>query len=465
MDIKEHYDMLVIGSGPAGKRAVVQAAKLGKHAGIIEREQQVGGVSVHTGTIPSKTLRETALYLSGFRQRTFYGNSFRLKDDLCAEDLFKRVDMTRQYEVQVMENQFYRNGANVIQGSASFVDEHTIKVDHYGEESFYSADNILIATGTHPFRPDNIPFDGKVVVDSDEILNIDTIPRSLAVIGAGVIGIEYATIFSALDTQITVIDVKEKFLEFIDKEIVDELEHEMRSTGATFCLGDTVQNIRIDDDMVTTELASGRTVVTEMVLYASGRSGTVEGLSLNTIELEADKRGRIAVNDHYQTSIPHIYAAGDVIGFPALAATSMEQGRHAACHAFDVKVDNKPQNFPYGIYSVPEVSMVGMTEQEVKSKGISYEVGVARFAETSRGLISGRTDGMLKMIFSTEDGKLLGVHIIGEGATELIHIGQAVFTLGAGIDYFIESTFNYPTLAEAYKIAALNAWNRMSARQ
>lgn len=465
MGVKEHFDMLVIGSGPAGKRAVVQAAKLGKHAAVVERAQQVGGVSVHTGTIPSKTLRETALYLSGFRQRTFYGNSFRLKDDLCAEDLFRRVDMTRQYEVKVMENQFYRNGAKVLHGCASFIDKHTVMVDDCGQQAIYTADYILIATGTHPYRPPNIPFNGKNVVDSDEILNIQEIPRSLAVIGAGVIGIEYATIFAALDTQITVIDVREKFLEFIDKEIVDELEHDMRSAGATFCLGDSVGEIVVNsDETVTIKLNSGRTVVTEMVLFTSGRAGTVDGLNLENIGLEADKRGRIAVNSHYQTSIPNVYAAGDIIGFPALAATSMEQGRHAACHAFGLKVDNEPKNFPYGIYSVPEVSMVGMTEQQVKQQGLRYEVGVARFAETSRGLIGGRTDGMLKMIFSTADGKLLGVHIIGEGATELIHIGQAILTLEKGINYFTETTFNYPTLAEAYKIAALNAWNRMSAR-
>ncbi|MFK7794144.1 MAG: Si-specific NAD(P)(+) transhydrogenase [Gammaproteobacteria bacterium] len=466
MDVKNHYDMLVIGSGPAGKRAVVQAAKLGKKAAVIERAEQVGGVSVHTGTIPSKTLRETALYLSGFRQRTFYGNSFRLKEDLCAEDLFKRVDMTRQYEVQVMENQFYRNGANVIQGSAAFLDQHTVQVTNCGNVDTYTADFILIATGTHPFRPEHIPFDGCNVVDSDEILNIKEIPRSLAVIGAGVIGIEYATIFAALDAQITVIDIKEKFLEFIDKEIVDELEHEMRSSGATFCLGDSVDEITIDGaGQVTTKLTSGRTVVTDVVLFASGRTGTIQDLQLENAGLTADKRGRISINENYQTDVSNIYAAGDVVGFPALAATSMEQGRHATCHAFHVKVDNKPRNFPYGIYSVPEVSMVGMTEQEVKAEGIAYEVGIARFGETSRGLISGRTEGMLKMIFSIDNGKLLGVHIIGEGATELIHIGQAIFTLEQGIDYFIETTFNYPTLAEAYKIAALNAWNRMSARQ
>ena len=461
MDVKNHYDMLVIGSGPAGKRAVVQAAKLGKKAAVIERAEQVGGVSVHTGTIPSKTLRETALYLSGFRQRTFYGNSFRLKEDLCAEDLFKRVDMTRQHEVQVMENQFYRNGANVIKGSASFVDNHTVQVTNGIHVETYSADYILIATGTHPFRPENIPFDGCNVVDSDEILNIKEIPRSLAVIGAGVIGIEYATIFAALDTQIAVIDVNEKFLEFIDKEIVDELEHEMRSAGATFCLGDSVEEINVSEaGQVTTKLKSGRTVVTDVVLFASGRSGTIDGLNLENAGLKADSRGRINVDEDYKTDVTNIYAAGDIVGFPALAATSMEQGRHATCHAFGVKVDNKPRNFPYGIYSVPEVSMVGMTEQEVKAKGIAYEVGVARFSETSRGLISGRTEGMLKMIFSIDTGKLLGVHIIGEGATELIHIGQAIFTLEQGIDYFIETTFNYPTLAEAYKIAALNAWNK-----
>ena len=464
MGIKNHYDMLVIGSGPAGKRAVVQAAKLGKKAAIIERAEQIGGVSVHTGTIPSKTLREASLYLSGWRQRAFYGSSYRLKEDLCAEDLLKRVDITCQYEVQVMESQFYRNGANIIHGTASFVDDHTIQVMDAGGVDTYSADYILIATGTHPYRPAHIPFDGKHVIDSDEILNINEIPRSLAVIGAGVIGIEYATIFAALDTQITVIDMKENFLEFIDKEIVNELEHKMRNSGAAFCLGDEVSEMTINDKgQVITKLSSGRTVITDVVLYASGRAGSVEDLNLDNAGLSADKRGRISVNTDYQTEISHIYAAGDIVGFPALAATSMEQGRHAACHAFKVKVDNKPRNFPYGIYSVPEVSMVGKTEQEVKSEGIAYEVGVARFSETSRGLISGRTEGLLKLLFSTEDKKLLGVHIIGEGATELIHIGQAVYTMEQGIDYFIETTFNYPTLAEAYKIAALNAWNRMSA--
>lgn len=466
MENTKHFDMIIIGSGPAGKRAAVQAAKLGKNVVIIERSKQVGGVSVHTGTIPSKTLREAALYLSGWRQRSFYGSSYRLKEDLCADDLLKRVDMTRQHEVEVMEHQFHRNGANVLYGEASFVSENEIKVVHEGKESLYTADYILIATGTKPFRPESIPFDGCNILDSDEILKINQIPRSLTVIGAGVIGIEYATIFSALDTQITVVDVRENILDFIDNEIVDELVHHMRNCGVTFCLGDTVESMTKDDQgHVITTLASGRTIMTDSVLYTSGRTGCVDTLHLENAGLSADKRGRIEVNDHYQTEVPHIYAAGDIIGFPALAATSMDQGRHAACHAFGMPVGNQPKNYPYGIYSVPEVSMVGMTEQELKAKGITYEVGIARFSETSRGLISGRHEGMLKMLFAIDDGKLLGVHIIGEGATELVHIGQAIYTLDQGIEYFVESTFNYPTLGEAYKIAALNAWNRMSVRK
>ena len=409
-------------------------------------------------------MREAALYLSGWRQRAFYGSTYRLKQDLCAQDLLRRVDMTRQYEVEVMQHQFYRNGANVIHGTASFVDQHTIKVISTEFENLYSADYILIATGTQPYRAKDIPFDGCNIVDSDEILSIDHIPRSLTVIGAGVIGVEYATIFSALDTKITLIDARENILDFVDREIIDELIHHMRARGITLCLGEDVELVEKSDRGVKTRLASGRTVITETLLYCSGRSGCIDGLDLAQAGLSADQRGRISVNEDYQTEVEHVYAAGDVIGFPALAATSMEQGRHAACHAFNVKVDNKPKNFPYGIYSVPEVSMVGMTEQQVRAAGICYEIGLARFSETSRGLISGRHEGTLKMLFAIDDGKLLGVHIIGEGATELIHIGQAVFTLEKGIDYFIETTFNYPTLAEAYKIAALNAWNRMSVR-
>ena len=466
METSQHFDMLIIGSGPAGKRAAVQSAKLGKNVAIIERSVQVGGVSVHTGTIPSKTMREAALYLSGWRQRSIYGNTYRLKEDLCAADLIKRIDMTRQHEVDVMQHQFHRNGANVICGVASFVDQHTVMVKHEDVEEYYTADNILIATGTRPYRPNHIPFDGKTIFDSDEILNLENIPRSLTVIGAGVIGIEYATIFSALDTQVTVVDARESILDFIDKEIVDELVHHMRSCGVTFCLGETVEAMtKADNGRVITYLASGRTIATENALFSSGRTGCVSDLDLENANLVSDKRGRINVNEHYQTEVPHIYAAGDIVGFPALAATSMEQGRHAACHAFGVGVDSQPKNFPYGIYSVPEVSMVGMTEQEIREKKITYEVGIARFSETSRGLISGRHEGMLKMLFSIDDGKLLGVHVIGEGATELVHIGQAIYTLDQGIDYFLETTFNYPTLGEAYKIAALNAWNRMSVRK
>ena len=464
MSKENHFDLLVIGSGPAGKRAAIQAAKLNKNVAVIEKAPTIGGISVHTGTIPSKTLREAALYLSGWRQRTFYGRGYRVKDDVNADDLLKRVDITRQHEVDVMQDQFYRNGANVIRGNASFVDPHTLRVEHEGSASEYSADHILVAVGTHPYRPETVPFNGSTILDSDDILKLEHIPKTMTVVGAGVIGVEYATIFSALDTQVTLIDARERILEFVDKDIIDELLHQLRNRGMMMSFGDGIDRIEeTSGNKVVTHLNSSRSITSDIVLFASGRMGASETLNLANAGLEADKRGRLNVNEDYQTEVPHIYAAGDVIGFPALAATSMEQGRHAACHAFGMDVNSQPENFPYGIYSVPEISMVGLTEEEVRKEGIAYELGIAKFSETSRGLISGGREGVLKMIFSCKDRKLLGVHIIGEGATELIHIGQAVHTLGEGLDYFVETTFNYPTLAEAYKIAALNAWNRLTA--
>ncbi|MEZ5891591.1 MAG: Si-specific NAD(P)(+) transhydrogenase [Parvularculaceae bacterium] len=463
-----HYDLIVIGSGPAGRRAAIQAAKFGKRVLVVERGRRVGGVSVHTGTIPSKTLRETALNLSGWRERGFYGRSYRVKQDITADDLRVRLRMTLTHEVEVLEHQFARNQVLTLKGEAKFVSPNEIEVaKEGGEVSRYTAERYLLCVGTVPFRPDYVPFDGDCVLDSDDILDLKSLPRSIAVIGAGVIGVEYATIFSALDVHVTLIEPRDTMLDFIDKEIVADLTHQMRDRGMQLRFGAQVSKIvRHAPGRCEITLEDGRMVKANVVLFAAGRMGATPSLNLSACGLEADHRGRLTVDPMtFQTKVPHIYAAGDVIGFPSLASTSMEQGRIAACHAFSQQAHKPPEFFPYGIYAVPEISIVGLTEEEARAKGIPYECGVARFRETSRGHIMGIESGMLKMLFSLKTRKLLGCHIVGEGATELIHIGQAVLNLGGGLDYFVENTFNYPTLAEAYKVAALDAYNRMPAQK
>ena len=459
------YDMLVIGSGPAGRRAAVQSAKLGKSVLVVDKGRRLGGVSVHTGTIPSKTLRETVLNLSGWRERGFYGRSYRVKQSISAEDLIARLRKTLDHEVEVLQHQFMRNGVSNVQARAKFTGPNTASLttdkDEVSEIRFNHA---LVSVGTNPHRPGNIPFDGNRVFDSDEILDLKVLPRTLTVIGGGVIGVEYATIFSALDVPVTLIEPRDAILDFVDRELVDDFIHQMRDRGMTVRLGCAVKEVVSKPEGVETQLSDGRTVRTEMLLYAAGRSGNVGSLGLAEIGIDTDSRGRIKVNSNtFQTSVPHIYAAGDVIGFPSLASTSMEQGRVAACHAFGIPLPPAPETFPYGIYAVPEISTVGQSEEQVRASGIAYECGVARFRETSRGHIMGVNSGFLKLIFSLENRRLLGAHIVGEGATELIHIGQAVINLKGTVDFFVENTFNYPTLAEAYKIAGLDAWNRMGA--
>ncbi|KLN60583.1 pyridine nucleotide-disulfide oxidoreductase [Kiloniella spongiae] len=459
----ERYELVVIGSGPSGRRAAVQAAKWNKRVLVIEKSPAIGGVSVHTGTLPSKTLRETVLNLSGWRERTFYGRSYRVKDNITAGDLLERLHMTLQHEVDNLEHQFVRNKVDWIQGLAHFVDPNTLEiVDDDGEITSVHGDKILIATGTQPHRPDYIPFDGETIIDSDEIIDLKTLPRSLAVIGAGVIGIEYATIFSALDVAVTVIEPRETMLDFIDRELIAEFTHLLRQQNVTFRFGqgvEAIDKVEGGGNMITLE--NKRIVKADMVLFSAGRMGATDKLSLDKAGIKADHRNRIQVNENFQTEVDHIYAAGDVIGFPSLASTSMEQGRIVACHAFEQDAYDAPEYFPYGIYSVPEMSTVGMSEEEVQQRGIPYECGVCHFHETARGQIMGLSHGMMKMIFSLKTRRLLGVHIVGEGATELIHIGQAVLNLKGTLEYFVENTFNYPTLAEAYKVAALDAWNRM----
>jgi NAD(P) transhydrogenase len=458
------YDFIVIGSGPAGRRAAIQAAKVGKSVLVVEKGRRVGGVSVHTGTIPSKTLRETVLNLTGWRERGFYGSAYRVKKDIQAADLMARLHITLDHEVDVLEHQFARNGVNHVIGTARFLDPHRVEVTAEGHDTHvFEAEKFLIAVGTRPFRPADVPFNGTSVLDSDEILEMPKLPRSLTVIGAGVIGVEYATIFSALDVTVALVEPRPTFLDFIDHELIGDFVHQLRDRGMTIRLGSKIERIEFERGAPVTVLEGGRRVRSEMLLYAAGRVGATDSLNLASCGMEVDARGRLKVDLRtFQTSVPHIYSAGDAIGFPSLASTAMEQGRIAACHAFGVPMPPAPEYFPYGIYSVPEISTIGMTEEEMRKRGIPYECGVARFRETSRGHIMGLNAGMLKMIFSIKTRRLLGVHIVGEGATELVHIGQAVLNLKGTLEYFIENTFNYPTLAEAYKIAALDAWNRMA---
>ncbi len=463
------YDFVVLGSGPAGRRAAIQAAKLGRSVLVVDDRARVGGVSVHTGTIPSKTLRETVLNLSGWRERGFYGASYRVKAEIGAGDLAARLGQTLEHEIAVLEHQFARNGVRTAVGSARFIGSHEIsltsEVGGRSVEEIVQAEKLLIATGTEPFRPAHIPFNATNVLDSDDFIRAPRVPRSLAVIGAGVIGLEYATIFSAMDIPVTLIEPRASFLDFLDGEIVANLTYQMRDRGIAIRLSGEVRKIAFDDGGAPIwHLADGRQVRSEIVLFTAGRMGATARLGLEACGIATDHRGRIAVDpEKYQTVVPHIYAAGDVIGFPSLASTSMEQGRTAACHAFGAASPAVGECFPFGVYAVPELSSVGLTEEQVREKGLSYEVGIARFRETSRGHIMGLDAGMLKLLIDRDTRRVLGVHIIGEGATELIHIGQAVTNLGGTIDYFIDNSFNYPTLAEAYKVAALDAWNRLSA--
>ena len=460
----EKFDFVVIGSGPAGQRGAIQAAKLGRSVLLVEQHFLVGGACVHTGTIPSKTLREAVLYLSGWRQRGFYGRSYRVKERITVEDLVQRLDITVRHEIEMLQHKMHRNYVTTRAGYAAFEDPHHVRITNgSGESEVIEAETVLLATGSRPARPASVSFDAVNVVDSDHLLQMETLPRNLVVVGAGVIGVEYASMLNALDIDVTVVDGREEILGFLDREIVDEFVHHLRDRGVQLRLGETVNSVEhIDRGRIAVHLDSGKRIRADMVLFASGRVSNTDRLALENAGLAADDRGRIEVDEHYRTPVPHIYAAGDIVGFPALASTSMEQGRHAACHAFGAPLlDIRPELFPYGIYAVPEMSVVGRTEEELKRAGIPYESGIARFRETSRGHILGLREGLLKLLFSLETEQLLGVHIVGEGATELIHIGQAVLAHGGTLDYFINAVFNYPTLAEAYKIAALDAFNKM----
>ncbi len=462
------YEWLVIGSGPAGQRAAIQAAKLRKRTALVERKAVVGGICINTGTIPSKTLREAVLYLSGYRQREIYGESYAVKQNITIADLLFRTDHVIRHEIEVIRHQLNRNGVELINAEASFVDPHTLLlrlVDCTGERRV-TAEKFLIATGSTPTQPAGIPFDAQTVFVSDEILGLKSLPRTMAVIGAGVVGCEYASIFAALGIRVTLVERGHRLLPFVDSEIIETLDYHLRENFMTLRLGETVSGLEAHENgngrHVKINLASGKQIIVEKALYSIGRSGATPSLNLAAAGLEGDERGRLKVNENYQTSVPHIYAAGDVIGFPSLASTSMEQGRLAACHAFGVPASSAPALFPYGIYTIPEISYVGRNEEELTQQNVPYEVGKAHYREIARGQIIGDVVGMLKLIFHRETRELLGVHIIGESASELVHIGQAVLTFGGTIDYFVNNVFNYPTLAECYKNAALDGINRLA---
>lgn len=458
------YDLICIGSGPAGQRAAVQAAKLGKRVVVIERQRFVGGVCVDKGTIPSKTFRETVISYTGFGRRfiTHQGTVTGVK--INQEDLLRNVNDVVRSEWEIVEHQLRRNNVEVVRGVASFQGPHSVAAASESGTRSLSGRKILIAVGSKPVPIDNPDYDRNIVVTSDDLPFVKKLPETLIVIGSGIIGIEYASIFSALGIKVLVVDRRSRILEFLDQEIVDELIAQMRLLNVEFYLEKSVAAIKMENGPPKRGivcLESGESLAGDTILYSIGRIGAIDDLNLENAGLAADKKGRLSVNRFFQTKIPHIYAAGDVIGFPSLAATSSEQGRLAALHAFTGSCEEMEEHFPLGIYSVPEISMVGKTERELAAANKTYVTGVARYSEIARGQILGDDSGMLKMLFDRDQGQLLGVHAIGTGATELIHIGQAVLHLGGGIDYFLRTVFNYPTLAECYKVAALDAANKL----
>ena len=465
MASEAEYDLVVIGSGPGGQKAAVAASKLGKTVAVIERGWMLGGVCVNTGTIPSKTLREAVVYLTGMSQRELYGSSYRVKDKITTEDLHLRTAHVITKEVDVVRAQLMRNKIDLFTGHGRFLDPHTIVVDNDkdAEHITVTGDHIVIATGTKPARPEGIEFDDERVLDSDGILGLKKVPSSMVVIGAGVIGIEYASIFAALGTKVTVVEKRESMLDFCDTEIVEALRFHLRDSAVTFRFGEEVTGVQIGASTTLTTLASGKRIAADTVMYSAGRQGLTASLDLAAAGLETDHRGRLVVDHEYRTSVEHIFAVGDVIGFPALAATSMDQGRLAACHAFGEPAKDMTALQPIGIYTIPEVSYVGATESELTRDAVPYEFGVSRYRELARGQIAGDSHGMLKLLVCTDDRKLLGVHIFGSNATELVHIGQAVMGCGGTIDYLIDAVFNYPTFSEAYKVAALDVMNKLRA--
>lgn len=465
------YDLIVIGSGPAGHNAAIEAAKSGRRVGMVDRGVQLGGVCLHTGTIPSKTLREAVLFLSGFRQRSFYGRGYRVKAKIQIEDLMFRVSEVIKRQYAVIQDQLQRHGVDLLEGHGSFVtdDPHMVEVDACGKKRVYSADFVLIACGTRPARREDVPFDAPQVYDADEFIQVTNgeLPKSLIVVGGGVIGLEYASMMAALGCIVTVVEAKDSLLNYVDEEITQSLVYQLRRCAVTFRLGEKVTAVTLisPESGVVAQLESGKSLTAEALLYAVGRQPNTDRINLEAIGLKTEDRGRLAVNESFQTAIPHIYAAGDVVGFPSLASSSMEQGRLAACHMFGLNFKSRPDLLPFGIYTIPEISMVGKTEAQLTKEKVCYEVGVASFEEVAKAQIAGDQTGLLKLIFHAETKELLGVHIIGDGAAELVHIGQTLMMAGGSVETLRETVFNYPSLAEAYRVAAAHGLDKLAYRR
>ena len=546
-----HFDAAVIGTGPGGQRAAIQAAKLGKRVVALEKERHVGGAAINTGTIPSKALREAVLHLTGASKRGLFGDSYRVKTDITVGDLIGVSQQVIMHERDLIRSHFARNGVEMMEGTARFDSPHQLTVESSRGSERVTADYFFIATGTRPARPKSVPFEEQRVFTSDGLLQLDKLPKSMTVVGGGVIGTEYACMMATLGVKVTLVEGRRSVLGFLDSEITEAFQYHMRQSGITLRLGEKVKAIEcvgpdcnsrqenaeavgapgdepemkpaddadedagnlepakktskkdkaeakkildgeadaqneakahpeIDADasdlgdadekymashsngkLVQATLESGKKLRSQALLFSVGRQGTVTAMHVDKAGLEASDRERLEVNEHYQTSVPHIYAVGDVIGFPALASTSMEQGRLAACHAFGVPAESFPELFPFGIYAIPEISMVGKTEEQLTEAGIPYEAGIAQYKEIARGQLLGDEQGMLKLLIHQENHEILGVHALGSGATEIIHIGQAAMALGGTVEFFVNNVFNYPTLAEAYKIAALNGLNKL----
>ena len=456
------YDLIVVGSGPGGQRAAIQGAKAGKRVAVVEKQAAIGGVCINTGTIPSKTMREAVLHLSGFYSKSFYGSNYNVKENVTMADLNFRVQRVIENEVAVTQDQLKRNGVDVIHGFGKFIDAHHLRVENGDGYAELEGQYFVIATGTKPAINTKVPINGRNIITSDQILTMPQIPRTLIVVGGGVIGVEYACMFATLGVRVIIVEKRPRLLEFADTEMVEALTYHMRDHRATLRLNEEVESVEETlEGKVAANLVSKKRINGDALLYAVGRQGNVDKLDLAAAGIECDDRGRIKVDADYRTMQPHIFAVGDVIGFPSLASVSMEQGRIAAARAFGLQVQTDPASYPYGIYTIPQISFIGKTEEQLTDADVPYEVGVAYYREIARGQISGHTDGRLKLLFHRETLELLGVHIFGEDAAELLHIGQAVFKLKGKITYFINTVFNYPTLAECYKTAAFNGLNRL----
>lgn len=456
------YDLIVIGSGPAGQRAAIQAAKCGRRVVVVEQREVVGGACINTGTIPSKTMREAVMHLSGFQFQGIYGVNYHVKEKITMADLGFRVNQVVKTEADVTQAQLARNGVELINAHASFIDATHIRIDNVRGQGDIEAPVIILATGTRPAVSPTVPLNGRTIIDSDQILQIPEIPKTLIVVGGGVIGVEYACMFAILGVRVILVERRPRLLEFADQEIIEALSYHLRDHRVTMRLNEEVASVEeMPDGAVVANLKSNKRITGDALLYAVGRQGNVDDLNLPAAGLEADARGRIAVDSDYRTKVPNIYAVGDVIGFPSLASVSMEQGRIAAANVCGLKLHSNPATYPYGIYTIPEISFIGKTEEQLTDEDVPYEVGVSYYRETARGQIRGDTTGRLKLIFHRETREILGVHIIGEGASELLHIGQAVSILKGTVDYFVDTVFNYPTLAECYKQAAFNGINKL----